>query len=112
MRPDPGPLIGGDFVLKNPVQCFRHRNDVGQQVVHFQYINTAFAHLGHEIEMVALGLVDPQHVIKQQFVAVVWGQPLMSQTWGTHHDFAQFAGFGMYAVLHFFRGHYRTSKVT
>jgi hypothetical protein len=30
----------------------------------------------------------------------------MGQAWGANHDFAQFAGFGMDAVLNFFRGHY------
>ena len=57
-----------------------------------------------------IGLGHPQHVIEQQFIAVVGRQPLVGQAWGAHHDFAQFAGFGMYAVLHFFRGHFRSSS--
>jgi hypothetical protein len=65
---------------------------------------------GDEVEVVALGLGHPEHVIEQQFIAVVRGQPLMGQTWGAHHDFAQFAGFGMDAVLNFFRGHFRSSR--
>jgi hypothetical protein len=85
-------------------------DDVGQQVVHFQHIDAALAHFGDEVEVVALGLSHPEHVIEQQFVAVVRGQPLMGQTWGAHHDFAQFAGFGMDAVLNFFRGHFRSSR--
>ncbi|MNI11831.1 hypothetical protein D3C73_649880 [compost metagenome] len=98
--------VGGDLALQNPVQGFGDGDDVGQQVVHFQHIDVTFAHLGDEVEVVALGLGHPQHIIEQQFIAVVRGQPLMGQAWGANHDFAQFAGFGMDAVLNFFRGHY------
>jgi hypothetical protein len=69
--------IGGDLALQDPVQSFGNGDDVGQQVVHFQHIDVAFTHLGDEVEMVTLGLGHPQHVIEQQFVAVVRGQPLM-----------------------------------
>lgn len=98
--------VGGDLAIQDPLQGFGVLHRIGQQVVHFQDFDPTLAHFGDEVEMVALGLVDPDHIIEQQFIAVVRGQPLMGQAWGANHDFAQFAGFGMDAVLNFFRGHY------
>ena len=59
--------------------------------MHLDDIDAAIAHLLHEIEMVALGVVDPQDVVKQQGVAVGGRQPLMRTPWRAHHDLAQLA---------------------
>ncbi|MNC45470.1 hypothetical protein D3C75_944330 [compost metagenome] len=97
--------IRGDLAVEDPFQRFRVCDDIGQQIVHFQHFDAAFTHFGDEIEVVALGLIDPDDVVEQQLVAVARGQALVRQARGTDHHFAQFAGFGMYAVLNFFRGH-------
>ena len=102
--------VGGDLAFKDPVQGLGVGNDVGQQVVHFQYFDAAFTHLGDEVEVVAFGLVDPDNVVEQQFVAVARGQALVRQAWRANHHFAQFAGFGVDAKFGFFRAHF-TSPV-
>lgn len=55
-------------------------NELVQQVMHLEHVDVAFAHFGHKVEMIALGLSDPEDVIKQQFVAVARSQPLVGQT--------------------------------
>ena len=42
----------------------------GEQVMHLDHVDAAVAHLLLEIQVVALGHVDPDHVIEQQLVAV------------------------------------------
>ena len=80
--------IGGDLAIENPRQGLLVLHDVGQQVVHFQHIDAALAHLGDEVEMVTLGLVDPDHVVEEQFIAVAGGQSLVRQSRGADHHLA------------------------
>ncbi|MOA22675.1 hypothetical protein D3C78_1432510 [compost metagenome] len=80
--------VRGDLAVQNPLQGFRVLDGLGQQVVHFQDFDTALTHLGHEVEVVTLGLVDPDNVIEKQLVTVVRGQPLVGQARGANHDFA------------------------
>ena len=68
--------------------------------MHLQHFDAAVAHLHHELEMVALGVFHPQHVIEQQIVAVARGQPGMRLARGTDHDLAQLTDFRMYAECH------------
>ncbi|MCY1415122.1 hypothetical protein D9M71_305910 [compost metagenome] len=97
--------VGGDLAVEDPLQGLFVLHDVGQQVVHLQHIHAALAHLGDEVEMVALGLVDPDHVVEQQLVTVARCQALVRQARRANHHFAQFAGFGVDTVLLFFSGH-------
>ena len=43
---------------------------LGQQLVQIQHLDAALLHLQHEIVVVLLGLVDPDHVVEQQVVAL------------------------------------------
>ncbi|MNZ99818.1 hypothetical protein D3C78_1191570 [compost metagenome] len=97
--------VRGDLAVKDPLQRVFVLHDVGQQVVHLKHIHAALAHLGDEVEMVAFGLVDPDHIIEQQFVAVARGQALVRKPRGANHYLAQLAGFGVHTVLLFFSGH-------
>ena len=63
-------LVGHDLIVENPLLGFGDRDRFGEQVMHLDDIDAAIAHLLHEVEMVALGVVDPQDVVKQQGVAV------------------------------------------
>ncbi len=81
-------LVGGELAFENPVQRFLLTDDIGQQVVHLQHVDITLTHLGDEIEVVALGLGNPEHIVEQQFVAVVRGQPLVGQAGGAHHHLA------------------------
>jgi hypothetical protein len=47
--------------------------------------------------MVALGVVDPEHVVEQQVVAVGRREPLMGAAGRANHDLAKLADFGMNA---------------
>ena len=89
--------VGGDLAVEDPLQGLGILHRLLEQVMHLDHFDAAFAHLGHEVEVVALGLGDPDHVIEQQFVAVVGGQAQMGQTRRTDHHLVQFAGFGMNA---------------
>ena len=55
--------------------------------------------LVHEVEMVALGVVDPQHVVEQQVVAVGRRQALMGAARRADHHLAQLADFRVDAEL-------------
>src|SRR5215468_9055603 len=77
----------------------RDREHPGQQVMQFDDLDAALAHLAHEVEVVTPGVLHPYHVIKQQVVAVAGGQALMSQARGADQDLPQLADFGIHAVL-------------
>ncbi|OBX36321.1 hypothetical protein A8U91_00662 [Halomonas elongata] len=97
--------IGSQLAIQNPGQRLGVLGHLGQHVVHFQHFHAMLPHLGDEIEMIALGLVDPHHIIEQQIVAVAWRQALMCQAGRTDHDLAQLSCFRMDAILGFFRRH-------
>ena len=59
-------LVRDDLIVENPFLRFGDGDRLGEQVVHLDDIDAAIAHLLHEVEMVALGVVDPQDVVKQQ----------------------------------------------
>ena len=63
-------LVRHDLVVEDPLLALGHRHRLGQQVVHLHDLDAAVAHLGDEVEVVALGVLDPQHVVEQQLVAV------------------------------------------
>ncbi len=59
-------LVGHHLVVEDPLLAFGHRHRLGEQVVHLDHLDAAVAHLGDEVEVVALGVLDPQHVVEQQ----------------------------------------------
>ncbi len=58
-------LIGRHLIVEDPFFRFGDRDGLGEQIVHLDDLDAAVAHLGHEVEMIALGVVDPQHVVEQ-----------------------------------------------
>ena len=48
----------------------RESHGLGQQVVHLRRHRTAVAQLVDEVEMIALGVIDPQDVVEKQVVAI------------------------------------------
>ena len=91
-------LVGGDLAVEQPGPGGRVLQRLGEQVVHLDHLDAALAHLGHEVEMVALGVLHPQHVVEQQVVAVGRGQPLVRPARRADQDLAQRADLGMHAV--------------
>ena len=71
---------------------------LGQQVVQLDDLDVAVAHLVHEVEVVAAGVLHPQHVVEQQVVAVGRREPLVRQTRRAHQHLAQLADLGVNAV--------------
>ena len=63
-------LVRHDLVVEDPLLALGHRHGLGEQVVHLDDVDAAVAHLGDEVEVVALGVFDPEHVVEQQPVAV------------------------------------------
>jgi hypothetical protein len=92
-------LVGRDLPVKEPLPPLRDGEHIGQQVVQFHHLDAAVAHLADEVEVVAAGVLHPQHVIEQQVVAVGRGKPLMSQPRSADQDLPQLPDFGMHAVL-------------
>jgi hypothetical protein len=66
--------------------------------VHFEHVNAARSHFQHKVGMVALGHLDPQHIVKQQVVFVAGGKALVGQTRRAHHHLAQRTHFRVNAV--------------
>ncbi len=56
-------LVRHDLVVEDPLLRLRDGHRLGQQVVHLDDLDPAVAHLLHEVEMVALGDLDPDHVV-------------------------------------------------
>ena len=67
----------------------------GQQVVEIEHLDAALLHLQHEVVMVLLRLMDPDHVVEEQVVAVARRQPLMREARAADHDGPQLADFRM-----------------
>ena len=88
-------LVGHDLVVEDPLLGFGYGDRLGQQVVHLDHVDAAVAHLLHEVEVVALGVVDPHDVVEQQVVAVGRREPLMRPARRADHDLAQLAHFGV-----------------
>jgi len=73
------------------------RDRLGEKVVHFQHLDAPVTHLGDEVEMVALGVLDPQHVVEQQVVAIARRQPLVGASGRADHHLAELPYLGMHA---------------
>ena len=102
--------IVGDLAVQHPVTGVGFGHDVGEQVLKFEDLHAAVDHLGDEVEVVAAGLLQPDDVVEQQFVAVVRGQPLMRKSGRAHHDSSQPARLRPHAQLGIGRVH-RTDRL-
>ena len=65
----------------------------------FQHLDAAGLHLADHVGMILLSLFNPDHVVKQQVMAIGGGQPLVCQAGMANHHRAQFAAFGMGSKL-------------
>ena len=62
------------------------------------HLDAALAHLGHEVEVVALGVLDPQHIVEEELVAVGRRQAPVCKAGRAHQNLAQPSHLGMHAV--------------
>ncbi len=58
-----------------------------------QHFDVALLHLQHEVVVVLLRFVHPQHVVEQQVLAVARRQALMREPGPAHHHRSQLANF-------------------
>ena len=72
--------IVGDLAVQHPVARFGHRHHIGEEILQVQYLDTAVNHLGHEVEVVAAGLLQPDDVVEQQLAGVLGRQPLVRES--------------------------------
>ena len=92
-------LVGHHLVVEDPLLGLGDGDGLGEQVVHLDDLDAAVAHLLHEVEVVALGVVDPQHVVEQQLVAVGRRQALVRAARRADHHLAQLADLGVDAEV-------------
>ena len=52
---------------------------LGQHVVQLDNLDVAVTHLVHEVEVVAPGVLHPQHIVEQQVVTIGRGETLVRQ---------------------------------
>ena len=107
----PGPTRSSvDLAIQQPLAGVGLRHDVGEQILKLEDLDTAVDHLGDEVEVVAAGLLQPDDVVEQQFVAVLRREPLMGQSRRADHDSPQPARFRPDAEPGFGRVH-RTERL-
>ena len=92
-------LVRHDLVVEDPLLRLGDRDRLGQQIVHLDHVDAAVAHLLDEVEVIALGVLDPEHVVEQQRVAVAGRQPLVRPPRRADHHLAQLADLGVDAEL-------------
>ena len=65
-------LVGHHLVVEDPLLRFGDGHGLGEQAVHLDDVDAAIAHLLHEVEVIALGVVDPHDVVEQQACRSCW----------------------------------------
>ena len=88
LQPNAAHRIGRDLPVEQPGTRFGIRDCLRQQLVHIDDIDAAVTHLLDEGVVLLLSLLDPDHIIEEQIVAVVRGEPHVCQARPAHHDFA------------------------
>ena len=83
--------IVGDLAVQNPVTGLGHGHHVGEQILQLEYLHAAVDHLGDEVEVVAAGLLQPDDVVEQQFLAGLRREPLVGKAGCAHHHPPQLA---------------------
>jgi hypothetical protein len=86
-------------VLDDPLSGLRCRQRLGQQVVHVEHLDVPAAQPRHELVVLALCLLDPDHVVEQQLAPVGRGEPAQRQVRTVHQHLAQFADLRVHPEL-------------
>ncbi|GEO86623.1 hypothetical protein GCM10007920_34390 [Ciceribacter naphthalenivorans] len=71
------------------VQRFRQKH------IDVEHLDAFAAHGGGKHIMILLGLLDPENVVKQQFLAVGRREASVGKTGAADNDLPQFSGFGV-----------------
>lgn len=84
--------VVGDLAVEHPCPRLGDRHHLGEQVLQFQDLDTVVFHLRDEIEVVAAGLLQPDHVVEEQLVAVLRGEALVGESRCADQNAAQRPG--------------------
>ena len=94
-RPDD--RLGRDEVDEPLAGLLARGERLAEQVLDVQDLDAALAHPGDELVVLPLGALDPQHVVEQQLVVVVRGQPLQAELGPVDDDRAELADLRVHA---------------
>ena len=94
-------VIAGDAVVKNPFARVGYVQRLAQQRHGVQHLDPFAAHDVGKDGVILDRLFDPEHIVKQQMLAVVGRQAAMRQTGWRDDHLPQCAGFGMNAQFQF-----------
>jgi len=82
-------LVGGDLAVEQPRLGGRVLQRLGQQLMHLDHLDPTLFHFQHEVVVILLRFVHPEHVVEQQRIAVRRGQPLVGEIRAVHDHRAQ-----------------------
>ena len=85
--------IGRDAPVEHELAAVFGFQGFCEQIVQLEHFDTTLLHLQHEVVVVLLRLVHPQHVVEQKILAVAGREPLVREPGPTHHHRAQLANF-------------------
>ena len=64
---------------------------LGEEVLEEEHLDPTGAHLDHELVVLLLGPLDPEHIVEQQVVVVRRREPPQAQVRSVDHDLSQLA---------------------
>ena len=92
--------VDAKLAVKHPRAGLSIGHRLSQQVVHLQHLDAALDHRAGEGIVVVAGLRNPQHIVKQQLMAIGGGESLLRKPWAAHQHFAQASYFRMQSLGH------------
>jgi hypothetical protein len=92
-------LVGDDFAVEQPCPRFRLGDGVGQHLVQLEDLHAVGAQIVDEGGVIAFGVLDPQHVVEEQFVGVRRGEPVVGEAGGGHEHPSQLPDLRVHAEI-------------
>ena len=83
-----------DAAVEDPGAVLWDVEDVGQQGVELQHLDTALAHEGDEVRVVCASPIHVEDVVEEEVVAVRRGEEGVRASGRADHDGSQFSGLG------------------
>src|SRR6185503_9099613 len=91
--------IGRDPAIEDEAPSLLALQGLPEQLVELQNLDSALLHLHHEIVVVLLRLLHPDHIVEEKVLAIPRRQALMGEAWAADHDGPQLAYLGVDAKL-------------
>lgn len=84
--------------VEQPCTGAGHVDRLGEHFVQLEHLDAAIREFVPEIEVIALGLLDPEHVVEEQVVGVGRCEPLVGESRCGDQHFAQSSDLGVHSV--------------